>query len=230
MPKKTLIIATHNQGKVREFKELFKELWCDDIDVSAAGDYAIPEPIETGATFIANAELKTAAVRDWFLHYDKNNLPDFILADDSGLSVAALNGAPGIFSARWAGADKNFHYAMERIKQELLAKNIAAAALSSPNVAAYFTCALALFARVNNKILSVEGLADGFLQFPPRGDHGFGYDPIFVPREEMTGAGGNPPRSFAMMANNEKEKISHRTRAMNLLLARCKEEKIDFTP
>ena len=223
MAKKRIIIATHNAGKVREFKGL---LCGQDAEVLAAGDFAIPEPEESGTTFIANAELKTTAVRDWWLAHDKKKLPDFILADDSGLSVAALNGAPGIFSARWAGANKNFYDAMARIKKELLAKNTSLEELTTTlGVAAYFSCALSLFVKSQNKILSVVAEVHGFLQFPPRGDNGFGYDPIFVPREEMMGA----KRTFAMMTAAQKEKISHRTLAMNLLLARCRNEKIDFT-
>ncbi|MGI9460970.1 MAG: non-canonical purine NTP pyrophosphatase [Alphaproteobacteria bacterium] len=220
--KKNLVIATHNQGKLREFKELLIK---SDCHIMAAKDFAIPEPNETGNTFIANAELKTTTVKNWFLQHDKNNLPHFILADDSGIEITALHGAPGIFSARWAGRDKNFNIAIERVKQELLKKNIAPEKLMAPLLSANFSCALSLFVSAQNKTLSVLGVANGFLKFPPSGHQGFGYDSIFVPQPEMIGQ----KRTFANMTTAEKDKISHRTHALKLLLDVCQKENIDFT-
>ena len=221
MTQQTLVIATHNQGKVKEFVAL---LGGDNLKVMAAGDFSIPEPEETGDSFTANADLKTIAVRDWFARHRPDAMPDFILADDSGLSVPLLGGAPGIFSARWAGRDKDFSVAIQRVKKELLEKNIAEEKINTPTVPAYFSCALSLWVQSAKKLLSVVGTCHGYLQFPPRGQHGFGYDPIFIPEQEIHTA----QRTFGEMLAAEKDKISHRSQALQLLTKACLDAGVNF--
>lgn len=187
-----LIIASHNAGKVREIAALLAPF---GIDVTAAGDLNLPEPEETGRSFIENAELKARAAAV------ASDLP--ALADDSGLSVQALDGAPGIYSARWAGADKNFDQAMARVQEALGPATDRRAA---------FICALSL-AWPDGHIDSFEGRVDGSLVWPPRGDKGFGYDPIFVPN--------GYDQTFAEMAPDKKHAISHRADAFAQLTAAC---------
>lgn len=187
-----LIIASHNAGKVREIAALLTPF---GIDVTAAGDLNLPEPEETGHSFIENAELKACAAAV------ASDLP--ALADDSGLSVRALDGAPGIYSARWAGADKNFDQAMARVQEALGPATDRRAA---------FICALSL-AWPDGHIDSFEGRVDGSLVWPPRGDKGFGYDPIFVPN--------GYDQTFAEMAPDKKHAISHRADAFAQLTASC---------
>ena len=187
-----LVIASHNPGKVREIAELLAPF---HLDVIGAGALKLPEPEETGETFAANAILKAEAAA---------SASGFAaLADDSGLCVAALNGAPGIFSARWAGPDKDFSLAMKRVEHEM-------AAIGSPDKRAYFVCVLALAAPgAQTKIF--EGRVYGALTFPPRGDKGFGYDPIFVPESERF--------TFGEMDPQAKHAISHRARAFEKFVA-----------
>jgi XTP/dITP diphosphohydrolase len=186
-----LVIASHNKGKVREIAALLGDY------VSAfpsAGDLGLPEPEETETSFIGNAVLKAQAA------VAGSGLP--ALADDSGLGVAALGGAPGIYSARWAGPEKDFSAAMERVRSEL----------GDGDRAASFVCALAL-AWPDGHVETVEGRVHGRLVFPPRGDRGFGYDPIFVPNgHDLT---------FGEMDQDEKHRISHRADAFRQLVARC---------
>jgi XTP/dITP diphosphohydrolase len=163
--------------------------------VLAAGDLGLPEPEETGRTFTANAVLKARAAAEAGGHP--------ALADDSGLEVAALEGAPGILSARWAGPDKNFARAMERIAQELGAGR---------DRRANFTCALAL-AWPDGHVECFEGRVFGDIVWPPRGDRGFGYDPIFQPDGHAI--------TFAEMDPDAKHAISHRAEAFRRLVAAC---------
>lgn len=194
-----LLVASHNEGKVREIRALLAPL---GFTVHSAASLNLPEPEETGDTFEANAELKARAAAA------AANMP--ALADDSGLAVPALGGAPGIYSARWAGERKDFAVAMERIARELHEKGI------EPNgAAAYFVCALTL-AQPDGSCVTVRGEVHGTLTFPPRGDRGFGYDPIFV-------ASGHT-HSFAEIAPEEKHAISHRARAFAELLSHLKKE------
>lgn len=183
-----LVIASHNKGKVKEIYELLTPL---GLTVVSAAEMNVDEPEETGQTFAENAILKaknTAA---------KTGLP--ALADDSGLVIPALGGAPGIYSARWAGSNKDFTAAFARIRQELMGKNIA----DANGTDAYFICVLCL-AIPDGQVHVFEGRVDGKLSFPPRGKYGFGYDPIFIPvGYDVT---------FAEMDTN-KNHISHRTRA-----------------
>lgn len=179
-----LVIATHNEGKVREIAELLAPF---NLDVVSAGALGLPEPDETEPTFAGNAILKAeAAMR-------AANLP--ALADDSGLCVNALNGDPGIYSARWAGPNRDFDFAMTRVHDELA---------NNRDRSAYFICVLAL-AQPGQETIVFEGRAEGTLTWPPRGEHGFGYDPIFVPAGET--------RTFGEMRHEEKLPLTHRAKA-----------------
>ncbi len=184
-----LVLATHNPGKVVELAEL---LGPHGLEVVSAGALGLPEPEETGLTFIANAELKALAAAT------ASGLP--ALADDSGLCVEALGGAPGIYSARWAGESKDFAVAMARIHAEMPA---------GASDAAHFICALSL-AWPDGHVENVEGRVDGRLVWPPRGHNGFGYDPLFL----MDGH----TQTFGEMPRAAKEADNHRARAFTLLL------------
>ena len=189
-----LIVATHNPGKLREIVELLQPL---GAKVSSAGERGLPEPEETGLTFIANAELKALAAAT------ASGVP--ALADDSGLAVTALGGAPGIYSARWAGPGKDFGLAMARVRQEL-------AALGTADDRAAFICVLTL-AWPDGHCESFEGRVEGRLVFPPRGDKGFGYDPIFIAEGWDI--------SFGEMEPSAKHEMSHRAHAFRQLVASC---------
>jgi XTP/dITP diphosphohydrolase len=176
-----LVIASHNKGKVPEIAALLAPHGIEPV--SAAG-LDLPEPEETGTTFIANAELKAMQAADL------SGLP--ALADDSGLCVEALGGDPGIFSARWAGPNKDFGLAMQRIWQEVAAKG--------PDAGhdAHFVCALCV-AWPDGHTESFEGRVDGVITWPPRGFQGFGYDPFFIPYgHEMTFGEMDPAAKHAM--------------------------------
>jgi XTP/dITP diphosphohydrolase len=190
-----LVVASHNAGKVREIKAL---LGPHGIEAVSAGSLGLAEPEETGTTFAANAEIKALASAKASRHA--------ALADDSGLCVDALDGAPGIHSARWAGPTKDFRIAMTRIHDELRDLNL----LGGPSpIAAKFVCALCV-ALPGGEFQTFEGEVHGHLTFPPRGDHGFGYDPIFIANGmEQTFAEIDPARKHAM---------SHRAKAFEKLL------------
>ena len=192
-----LVIATHNPGKLREIAELLEPL---GLSCSGAEELGLPEPEEIGNSFVDNADLKAREAADL------SGLP--ALADDSGLSVDVLHGLPGIFSARWAEDEdgiRDFGRAMERVWREVEA--------AGPEAGrdAHFTCALSLAWPNDGQAESFEGRIDGTLVWPPRGDKGFGYDPMFVP------AGYD--RTFGEMDAAEKHKISHRARAFKKLVA-----------
>jgi len=187
-----LVIASHNQGKVREIGALLAPFGADVVSAAALG---LPEPEETGLTFAANALLKAHAAAAASGHPS--------LADDSGLSVAALEGAPGIYSARWAGPKKDFALAMHTIEEKMRGKT---------DRRASFHCALAL-AWPDGHAELVEGRIDGTLVWPPRGNQGFGYDPVFQ-------ADGHD-LTFGEMAPDDKHAISHRAIAFRQLVARC---------
>jgi len=191
-----LVIATHNPGKLREIRSLLAPL---GIDCVGAEELDLPEPEETGNTFVDNAELKARQSADL------SGLP--ALADDSGLSIDALHGKPGIFSARWAEDEdggRDFGRAMERVWHEVEA--------AGPDAGhdAHFVCVLSL-AWPDGEIESFEGRCDGTLVWPPRGDKGFGYDPMFV-KSGMT-------QTFAEIDPAEKHRISHRADAFAKLVA-----------
>ena len=187
---KRLVIASHNPGKLREIAELLAPY---GIEVVSAGALGLPEPEETGATFIANAELKARASATG------SGLP--ALADDSGLAVAALDGDPGIYSARWAGPEKDFGLAMERVNDKLG---------DADDRSAAFICALSL-CWPDGHCESFEGRVDGHLVWPPRGKQGFGYDPIFVAAGESI--------TFGEMEPARKHGMSHRADAFRQLVA-----------
>ncbi len=190
IPGKRIVIASHNAGKVREIADLLKPL---GLSVVSAGELDLEEPEETGDSFAANAELKARYVAD------ASGLP--ALSDDSGLVVPALGGAPGIHSARWAGPGRDFGIAMEKVEQGLSGKT---------DRGAYFVCALCLaFPQGSAEVF--EGRVDGTLVWPPRGDKGFGYDPVFCPEgHDIT---------FGEMEPSDKHAMSHRARAFAKLLA-----------
>ncbi len=184
-----LIIASHNRAKIPEFQQLLQPL---GVTLSCAADHGLCEPEETGATFEDNAILKARAAAI------VSGIP--ALADDSGLCVSALAGAPGIYSARWAGAAKDFNTAMQRVEYELRGK---------PDRSAGFVCVLAL-CWPDGTIQTYRGEVSGEIVWPPRGNGGFGYDPVFLPE------GKN--RTFAEMTAAEKHLLSHRSQACDLLL------------
>ena len=186
-----IVAATHNPGKAAEIEALLD----GRFETITAKSLNLPEPDETESTFVGNAVLKARAAAD------ASGLP--AIADDSGLSVAALDGAPGIFSARWAGPDKDFAMAMGKVETRL-------EEIGADDHAAWFTSALAV-AWPDGPCLVVDGRIDGRLTFPPRGDKGFGYDPIFVPE------GG--AQTFGEMEPAEKDAVSHRARAFAKLKA-----------
>jgi XTP/dITP diphosphohydrolase len=187
-----LVIASHNRGKLVEIAELMQPF---AIAVASAGELGLPEPEETGTTFETNAELKALAAAQ------ASGLP--ALADDSGLAVAALDGAPGIYSARWAGPDRNFARAMALVEERLQGKSDRRAA---------FVAVLAL-AWPDGHIETVRGEVRGRLVFPPRGTRGFGYDPIFLADGES--------ETFGEMEPPQKHEISHRAVAFRKLVAAC---------
>jgi len=187
-----LIIASHNKGKVREIGELLAPFGVETI---SAGDLDLPEPVEDGLTFIANAEIKALAAAT------AAGVP--ALADDSGLEVSALNGEPGIYSARWAGPEKDFSVAMATVNTKLG---------ETTNRSANFTCALTL-AWPDGHMESFEGKVFGDLVWPMRGEKGFGYDPIFVPTGHDV--------TFAEMDPSQKHAMSHRASAFKQLINAC---------
>ncbi|MEM6665575.1 MAG: RdgB/HAM1 family non-canonical purine NTP pyrophosphatase [Pseudomonadota bacterium] len=193
----TLVVASHNAGKVREIVALLARF---PLTVRSAAELDLPEPEETGTTFVDNAILKARA------GVEVSGLP--CLADDSGFCVAALNGAPGVYSARWAGPDKDFARAMRNVEEEI-------AASGSADRGAWFIAVLAL-AWPDGHVETFEGRIDGVCIWPPRGDKGFGYDPMFQPEGHT--------RTFGEMSSDEKhgwaqaEGLSHRARAFDIMV------------
>ncbi len=187
-----VVVASHNAGKVREIGALLAPL---GVEVVSASELGLPEPEETEATFAGNAALKARAAAAG------SGLP--ALSDDSGLEVFSLDRAPGVFSARWAGPGKDFRAAMARVWGALQEKG-------AKDSSARFVCVLAL-AQPDGSVETFEGEARGRIVWPPRGDHGFGYDPIFVP--------DGHERTFGQMSHEEKLPLTHRARAFEKLLA-----------
>ncbi len=188
-----LLVASGNSGKILEINQLLQPF---AIEVVSAKDFNLAEPEETGLSFAQNAQIKAR------YYGSKTNLP--ALADDSGLCVAALGGDPGIYSARWANAGQDFPQAIKRIE---------AGVRDNPDKSAYFACALCLYWPDDQHIETFEGVCEGTLTFPGKGELGFGYDPIFI-------ANGYS-ETFAQISAQEKHKISHRARAFSQLLAGC---------
>jgi XTP/dITP diphosphohydrolase len=196
-----IVIATHNSGKLRELRELLSPY---GVEAVSAGELGLAEPEETGASFRANARIKAQVAAA------ACGLPAF--ADDSGLAVEALEGAPGIQSARWAGPDKDFGAAMQKI-EDLLRER------STDDRRAHFISALCV-AWPDGHLEEFEGRVDGALVWPPRGDQGFGYDPVFLPEGHS--------RTFGEMSADEKhglppkgKGLSHRARAFLKLAEAC---------
>ena len=190
-PGARLVVATHNPGKAVEIAAILE----NRFSLVTAGELGLPEPDETETTFAGNALLKARAAAE------ASGL--IALADDSGLSVAALDGAPGIFSARWAGPEKDFAMAMGKVAERV-------EETGSEDLACWFTSALAV-AWPDGPSVVVEGRIDGRLVFPGRGDRGFGYDPIFIP--------DGYSETFGEMDPAAKDAISHRARAFETLKA-----------
>lgn len=191
-----LVVASHNAGKIREIDDLIRPF---SLTAVSAGSLGVSEPEETETTFAGNARIKA-------LHSARvTGLP--ALSDDSGLEVAALDGAPGVYSARWAGASKDFGAAMRRVADELIVRRA-----WDPGPRANFIAALCL-AWPDGETQIFEGRVFGTLVWPPRGSRGFGYDPMFLPDGET--------RTFGEMAPEAKHAISHRARAFKLFVEAC---------
>lgn len=192
-----LVVASHNPGKIREIDDLIRPYGLAAI---SAGSLGLPEPEETETTFAGNARLKALASARG------SGLP--ALSDDSGLEVAALGGAPGIYSARWAGPTKDFSAAMQRVEADLTKKG----ATTPDTRRANFTAALCL-AWPDGQTQVFEGKVFGHVVWPPRGERGFGYDPMFLADGETL--------TFGEMEPAAKHAISHRARAFALFVAAC---------
>jgi XTP/dITP diphosphohydrolase len=194
LARRRLVVATHNSGKLREIVELLEPF---GVETAGAATLGLPEPEETGTSFEANAELKARAAAI------ASGLP--ALADDSGLVVPALGGAPGIYSARWAGPGKDFRAAMRRVEDALA---------GTPDRRAFFVAVLCV-AWPDGQVETFRGEAHGCLVWPPRGERGFGYDPMFRPDGyEITFGEMDPARKHA---------ISHRAEAFAKLASACLE-------
>jgi XTP/dITP diphosphohydrolase len=187
-----LVIATHNPGKAREISDLLRPYIPEFF---TAADLNLDEPVEDGDSFTANAIIKAKAAA---LASGKP-----ALADDSGLAVTALNGEPGIYSARWGGPEKDFNLAMQKVQDELG---------DAQDRSAAFICVLAL-AWPDGHVETYEGRIEGAISWPARGGKGFGYDPIFIPEGyDIT---------FAEMEPEQKHQMSHRARAFEMLVSAC---------
>ncbi len=193
----TLVIASHNKGKLKEFDTLLKGLVGE---IKSAGDLGLIEPEETGTTFIENATMKAVTAMK------ACGLP--CLSDDSGLSVNGIGGEPGVYSADWAGPEKDFKKAMALVNDKLG---------SNPDRSAYFTSVLVL-AYPDGRTEVFEGRVNGQIVWPPRGLAGFGYDPMFVP--------DTYDKSFGEMEADQKHAISHRARAVEKFIHYLKGESI----
>ena len=199
-----LVVATHNPGKLTEMRDL---LALYGVDALSAGELGLPEPEETGASFRANARIKAEAAAK------ASNLPAF--ADDSGLTVDTLDGQPGIHSARWAGPDKDFRFAMNKIQSLLVERG----AKTAERRRGHFVSALCV-AWPDGHVEEFEATVDGTVVWPPRGTLGFGYDPLFLPDGQ--------PKTFGEMSSEEKHGLpphgsglSHRARAFLKLAEAC---------
>jgi len=208
----TLVVASHNQGKVREINELIAPF---GLVAKSAGELGLAEPEETGTTFEANALLKAEAAAH------ASGLP--ALADDSGFAVAALDGAPGIYSARWAGPDKDFTRAMRMVQEKL-------EATGNPDKRAHFVACLCLSWPDGHHEM-FRGEVHGVVVWPPRGDKGFGYDPMFLPDQhtktlgEMSAAEKHGWTASDLGSN--REPLSHRARAFKMFAEACLADKVE---
>ena len=187
-----LVLASHNKGKLREIEDLLRPL---GVQVVSAGDLGLPEPDEDAPDFAGNARIKAIAAAT------ASGLP--ALSDDSGFCVAALSGAPGVHSARWAGPTKDFATAMATVRDRIG---------DNPDKRAWFIAALCL-AWPDGHTQTFVGRIDGTVVWPPRGEKGFGYDPMFLP--------GGATQTFGEMDPNEKHTVSHRARAFAQVMTSC---------
>ena len=185
-----IVIASHNIGKIKEFRDIFKNY---GYILTSSSDYNLEEPEENGSTFAENALIKAMATMQ--------GTGKVSLSDDSGLCIKELNNDPGIFSARWAGVNKDFNLAMVKVEKKLLEKGLKSSK-------AYFYCALAV-AWPDKSYKIYEGAVHGNLRFPPKGKLGFGYDPIFIPNGFDI--------SFGEMTPSRKHSMSHRAEAFKKL-------------
>ena len=189
-----LVIASHNKGKIKEIKELLQPL---NIEIISAYDLKIVEPIENGLTFKENALIKSKFVSN------ATGLP--CISDDSGICFEDLNNEPGIYSARWAGEHKDFNFAMLKIHKAI--KKI-----TNPKLKCYFVCSLSI-CWPDEYDITVSGSVDGMFTWPPRGENGFGYDPIFTPIGYK--------KTYGELEPKFKHSISHRSIAFNKLIDIC---------
>ena len=189
-----IVIATHNKGKLEEFAALLKPY---GVEAVSAGALGLPEPVETENTFAGNARIKALSAMK------ASGL--IAVSDDSGLCVEALEGEPGVYTADWAGPDRDWNRAMRLVEEKLQAKG----ATTPDQRRAYFACTLCVMWPDGEERI-YEGRAQGSLAWPPRGVLGHGYDPVFVPQ------GGT--RTFAELSHEEKNLISHRARALEQLV------------
>lgn len=196
-----LVIATHNAGKLAEFRAMFGG---SDLSLTSAADHGLPSPPETGTTFLENVRIKALAAATGA------NLP--ALADDSGLCVDLLGGAPGVYSADWAGEGRDFALAMRQVHAAMMEMIPEGQTWVTANRRARFVSVLML-AWPDGHTEWVEGIAPGSIVWPPRGVGGHGYDPMFKPDED--------DRVYAEMSAAEKNAISHRARAFAALRAKC---------
>ncbi len=194
-----LVVATHNKGKIAEFAQMLADLQLEWLSLDEAGVTADVE--ETGLTFSANAWLKAEA------YAQQTGL--MTLADDSGLEVDALNGEPGVYTARYGGAELSHQQ-----RYELLLANMAA--VPAPQRSARFRCVIAVAAEDGRHLLQAEGICEGHIAFAPAGEFGFGYDPVFVPL-------GEDGRTMAQIPPERKHQISHRGRALAQLVPQLRE-------
>lgn len=192
MAQETWVLASHNAGKIKEMEQILAPF---GVVLKSAVDLDLPEPDETETTFRGNAALKALAACEAI------GLP--CLADDSGLSVDALGGDPGIYSARWAGEPRDFMRAMQRVETGL-------STAGATDRTARFVCTIAL-ARPGAEVRFFDGEVAGEIVWPPRGPGGFGYDPIFQPRGHTV--------TFGEMSSDEKRQLSHRARALDAMIA-----------
>ena len=189
-----LVIASHNKGKIREIRELLKPL---NIQIISACELKIAEPIENGLTFKENALIKSKFVSN------ETGLP--CISDDSGICFKDLNDEPGIFSARWAGVDKDFDLAMFKVYKAI-------EKIIKPSLKCYFVCSLSI-CWPDQFDVTVSGSVDGMFTWPPRGGNGFGYDPIFMPI--------GFDKTYGELEPEFKHSISHRSIAFNQLINIC---------
>ncbi len=199
MERKTLCIATRNKHKVEEMAPVLTPFW----EVKSSADYPEVEEIEeTGDTFLANATLKAVRTSQF--------ISDYVLADDSGLEADALNGAPGVFSARYGGIPSSTEKNNAKLLQELTRVN----AMTAQQRAARYRCVLVL-AKEGEVLATFEGVCEGTIGVAPKGTHGFGYDPLFVPQGYA--------RTFGQLTDKTKNTLSHRGLALKKFVAWCKE-------